>query len=858
MNYRLIILIQCTFSWLNPTFSQVSDDFADGDFIQNPAWIGHTENFTVNPLGQLQLLAPAIAGSSYIATVSGISQNAWWSFFIQLNFNPSSSKYADVFLISDKENLQEPLNGYFVRIGNTQDEVSLYRKDGALATKIIDGVDGRVKLNTVALNIKVTKNQSNIWELFVDPLLDNSFISEGTIVDGSYFYSAYFGLNCVYTLTQSDKFFFDNVMIAGDVFTDDAAPVADSLRVFGDSALVVYFNEPLESNSALNVQNYFIDHNIGTPGSVLLENGKTVNLQLDDLLMESGTYYLTIHGVKDVFGNSADGSIYPFTYSAPFNPGFGDLIITEIMADPSPEVDLPLWEYLEVYNPHDEPITFSGLKLIVGSDTAKIPTIPMDVGEYLILCQSAAATDLGRYGKTVIIPGWPTLNNDGESIQLINAKDQLVFSAAFDLTSYQSIDKDDGGWSLEMIDPHFPCKEKENWTASIDVSGGTPGRQNSVSESLTDFTCPEIAQVIGVDQNSVLVKFNEKLYPENPDISEITISPSTVVSEAYFIMPTHDQLQIITESALAEKTNYQLTLMNIGDCAGNISDELTATFVLSEPADSLDLIINEVLFNPPPGGVDFVEIYNNSDKTIDLQNWAFMNTTKGIITQGHYTLAPQQFLAITSDGALLKNYYPSLEDNTWIQAVSFPGFNDDNGEITLQDAHGKTMDFFQYSEDMHSPFLKDKEGVSLERIDYDGASNASSNWQSASESVGFATPGRQNSQHLSTSQSDDVVSVEPAVFDPGSSDTDSFTLIKCRFPEPGNMATISIIDATGRMVKKIAQQQSVGTEEDFKWEGDSDTGAEVRIGSYIVYLEVYDANGSRTIYRKRVVVAGRF
>ncbi len=499
MNYRLIILIQCTFSWLNPTFSQVSDDFTDGDFIQNPAWIGHTENFTVNPLGQLQLLAPAVAGSSYLVTKSGISRDAAWSFFVQFNFNPSSSNYADVFLISDTENLHEALNGYFVRIGNTQDEVSLYRKDGSMTAKIIDGADGRVNLSTVVLNIKVTKDQSDTWELFVDPLLDNSFISEGTVVDGTHFYSGYFGFNCVYTATRSDKFLFDNVMITGDVFTDNMAPVADSLKVIGDSSLVVYFNETLETSSALNIQNYSIDHGIGAPASVILENSKTVKLQLDDLFMESGTYYLTISGVQDVFGNTADGSIYTFTYSAPFNAGFGDILITEIMADPSPEVGLPLWEYLEIYNPNDVPLTLSGLTLIVGNDTSKIPTIPFEAREYQILCQSAAAVDLGRYGKTVIIPGWPTLNNDGESIQLLNAKDQLVFSVEFDLTSYQSIDKDDGGWSLEMIDPHFPCKGKENWTASTDVSGGTPGRQNSVSESLTDFTKPEIAQVIGVD-----------------------------------------------------------------------------------------------------------------------------------------------------------------------------------------------------------------------------------------------------------------------------------------------------------------------------------------------------------------------
>jgi hypothetical protein len=39
-------------------------------------------------------------------------------------------------------------NGYFVRIGGTPDEISLYRDDAGVAVKIIDGTDGRAQVNS--------------------------------------------------------------------------------------------------------------------------------------------------------------------------------------------------------------------------------------------------------------------------------------------------------------------------------------------------------------------------------------------------------------------------------------------------------------------------------------------------------------------------------------------------------------------------------------------------------------------------------------------------------------------------------------------------------------------------------------
>ncbi len=225
--------------------SQIDDDFSDGDFTDTPSWSGEIMDFMVNPDFQLQLSAPAVEGQSYLVIPSDIVEEAEWSFFVQLDFNPSSNNFMDIYLISDQENLKNPLNGIFVRIGSTQDDVGLFLQSGerSKATKIIDGADDRVDMSQVALNIKVSKNHENQWELLVDTNLDGNYVSEGTFTLGANFSAKYFGIFCNYTSTRSDKFFFDNLHISGKPHSDNLPPGVDSLLVLSDSTLQIDFTE---------------------------------------------------------------------------------------------------------------------------------------------------------------------------------------------------------------------------------------------------------------------------------------------------------------------------------------------------------------------------------------------------------------------------------------------------------------------------------------------------------------------------------------------------------------------------------------------------------------------------------------
>ena len=120
-------------------FAQLADDFSDGDFTNNPAWVGHTTKFQVNN-GMLQSNGSSTSADTLVlVTPSSIMDSVEWRFFMRLDFNPTSStNFVKVYLASDNADLQGSLNGYFIRMGETgsSDTLELFKQTGNTETKI--------------------------------------------------------------------------------------------------------------------------------------------------------------------------------------------------------------------------------------------------------------------------------------------------------------------------------------------------------------------------------------------------------------------------------------------------------------------------------------------------------------------------------------------------------------------------------------------------------------------------------------------------------------------------------------------------------------------------------------------------
>jgi hypothetical protein len=170
----------------------------------------------------------------------------------------------------------------------------------------------------------------------------------------------------------------------------------------------------------------------------------------------------------------------------------------------------------------------------------------------------------------------------------------------------------------------------------------------------------------------------------------------------------------------------------------------------------------------------------------------------------------------------------------------------------------KIIDEFQYSERFHNPLLSDKNGVSLERIDPEGASNDSNNWHSAASTVGYATPTYQNSQFLNIeSSSDEIFSIPNNTLSPDGDGYEDFLLINYNTSQSGFLANIRIFDAKGRMIKTLVSNELLASEGSYKWDGDTDDGKKSRIGIYVVWIEYFNSEGTANHFKKTCVVAGR-
>jgi hypothetical protein len=866
MKYLLVLLFLLPLA----AFAQLAETFADGNFTQNPAWSGDAASFAVT--GQvLQSNGPATTGTQLqLVTPCQASTGTTWEFWANLKLATSANNLADVWLLASQADLKSSsTKGYFVRLGGTDDEVSLFRKDSArTAALLIDGQNGTLGTTNNVVRVRVTRSLQGHWKLERDLGGGRSFVAEASQpIDNTHQRSVVVGVSLLYSAANGKNFFFDDIVV-----TDANAPLLVRAAPLDARTVEVVFNEAVDPATAAQPARYRLATGAAPSTAVVSAlNPAVVRLTFGQDFASSNT--LEVRQLADLYGNVAAGPLTATFGGVPVAPQVGELLITEIMADETPVVGLPASEFVEIYNnTATKLLSLRGVRLLKpGGPAAGLPdTAQLLPGQYAVVCGTTRAALFVPYGKVYGVSNFPALTNAGDQLVLRGRAGTTLCEVAYTDDWYRDQRKKNGGWTLEMRDPSAYCGGAENWLASQDASGGTPGRRNSVATTSPDRTPPTLLRATALTASTIRLYFSEKLdsaTAATPSLYALQSSSGTTlgVRQAAPLGPDFRAVDLLLNTTLRPSQPVTVAVARATDCAGNASGPLTsAGLALPEAAQPGDLVVNEILFNHRSGGVYFVELLNRSSRYLNLQGYQLATQkasglgTCVISPAAAYVLAPGQLVALTSDVGILQAQYPTSADATALLAVtSFPALDNSAGTVYVYDASGQELDRYAYDKSQQLSLLSTQAGVSLERIRAAGPSLAS-NFHSAASTVGYATPGRPNSQAQDAAGSGQELTLTPELFTPDDDGQQDFTTLNYQLDQPGYVGSVTVYDALGRLTRRLLRNESLPTTGTVQWDGTDDNGRKAAVGYYIIHVELFrPSGGERREYKKTVVVGAR-
>lgn len=544
-----------------------------------------------------------------------------------------------------------------------------------------------------------------------------------------------------------------------------------------------------------------------------------------------------------------------------------EVVINEIMADPSPSVALPEWEYIELYNASESAININDWKIIIGKKELPFnENIIIQADEYLILCHKDALDELSAFGNCHGFSSFQ-ITNSGSSITLVDENENLISTVNFNISWHSTSYKKDGGWSLEQIDAFNPCAGKSNWGSCNNKNGGTPGTKNSIINQ--NVIAPKLDHINPSSDNEIEVFFNQNMNMEdlqnidNYFIKELNLYPEKAETLKY----KNDYVKLTFDYIFEEGKLYTLNINNVTNCKDiPPEEEIEIMFGMPSEVSRNDIVINEILFNPISPGVDYLELYNRSDKVIDLKEIMFgtiketfpnpADTTLKEICADSRIMLPHSYILLSLDQEIVRYQYDVEEDNNFLDVESFPSLPNEEGHVIICDKGRTTIDEMKYSDKMHYDLLSITQGVALERISTENPSLDENNWHSASFNFNYGTPGYRNSMAKDdvVNNNENEIKIIPEIFSPDGDGYNDICGICYKLDENGYTLNIKIFNSDGLLIRNLFNNNLVSKEGCVYWDGSDDNNRSISSGIYIVQTEIFNLNGFMKRIRKTVVL----
>jgi hypothetical protein len=642
-----------------------------------------------------------------------------------------------------------------------------------------------------------------------------------------------------------------------DLVVDEEIPKVSSVKGYGKREVLVAFSEPMDAVFARLNLAYQLDGNNPVDAILLLDSVVILRSEVD--LEENKDYALFLQQLPDVSGNFLLDTLLKFRYTDPTALGTKSLVINEVMPAPRTDQDLPFVEYVELLNPTNKELRLSGGVISSSSSASVLPEFWIAPGEYVLLCSASQVPLLSEFGRVLSPSSFPSLPNSGSLLRLGTLEGLELDRLEYRTSTWGGTEFADGGYSLEVPDPNFRCESSPFLLPSKDPKRGTPGKQNSWFSPITDLGDLAVVSAFFKNPSSLELHFNQPLVPVTSPAS-FSFSP-TLVMDSVWSFATGHSVGISLARPAQPSRMYVVKATALRRCVGEPVN-LELELVLAEAVEKGELILNEVLVDPRAADPKFVEIHNTSKKYLSLQHWALASLDKqGALTQIRVfggegeLIAPLEYVALTSDPDRLRKSYAQSMKGNFLKMASLPSMPIDAGLVLLLSSDRQVADSLPYRADWHHPLLRSTKGVALERVSSTFLTHSASNWQSASSSQEYATPGRRNSTALPNELALEQLTIFPLVFDPGGSSGPSQVSILYSMEQPGWVGSFTIYSATGREVRNLGQNQILGTSGGYSWTGTDVAGNRVAPGYYILVVQLVDLSGRVKVVKKTLVVA---
>jgi hypothetical protein len=562
--------------------------------------------------------------------------------------------------------------------------------------------------------------------------------------------------------------------------------------------------------------------------------------------------------------------IYVLVILILFHPEiYSQVVINEIMYAPAEATN----EWFELYNTFDSSVNLQNWKWKDATTTIRTITtqnVNLPSKGYVIICQDSIKLKnqfpdlIGIHIQT----SWNALNNSGDNLILINPLNVRIDSVLYQ-TSWGG---NSGGFSLERINALGLSNNSLNWGTSIDLTKATPNKQNSLTPKpydifLKSFSISPIFPSSGETLNlDFLIKniglnaannFSLNIY-RDLNFDSIYQNNELINSQSYQSLNQNDSL-IYSYSIQNIDTGFKQFIAKViyqQDDDSSNNKIIRRVYVSSQSAGGGGVVINEIMYDPLANQSEWIELLNATGQIINMKGWKYKETsTSVILSVNDLFFNPGDYFLLAHDSTIFSsfNYLITPAPNQVVKFSNSISLNNSGENISIMDSLNNLIDNVFYDPNWHNPNLSDAKGISLERISPLFGSNDRNNWSSSANHNG-GTPGLRNSIYLENLPANSSVSINPNPFSPDGDGFEDFTLIKYKLKFNFSQMRIKIFDIKGRLVRTLANNQITGSEATIIFNGFGDDNQKLRIGIYILLIEVIDDRGGTVDNIKAPVV----